>query len=34
MLAVILEVWFRPQDVSDLFLRTWRDRLVDLDLWD
>jgi hypothetical protein len=34
MLAVILEVWFRPQDVGDFFLRTWRDRLVDLDLWD
>lgn len=34
MLAVIFHVWFRPQDVGDLFLRTRRDGLVDLDLGD
>ncbi|MCU1440418.1 MAG: hypothetical protein JWP85_1415 [Rhodoglobus sp.] len=34
MLAVVFDVWFRPQDVRDLFLRTGRDGLVDLDLWD
>jgi hypothetical protein len=34
MLAVIFDVWFRPQDIGDLFLRTRRDGLIDLELWD
>lgn len=34
MLAVIFDVWFRPQGVGDLFLRTRRDGLVDLELGD
>jgi hypothetical protein len=33
-LAVILDFWFRPQGVGDLFLRTRRDGLVDLKLWE
>ena len=32
MLAVIFDVWFRPQGVGDLFLRTRWDGLVDLEL--
>lgn len=31
MLAVIFDVWFRPQSVGDLFLGTRRDGLVDLE---
>jgi hypothetical protein len=34
MLAVIYHVWFRTQGVGDLFLRTRRDGLVDLELWE
>jgi hypothetical protein len=34
MLAMVFDVWFRPQDVGDLFLRTRRDGLVNLELWD
>ena len=34
MLAVIFYVWFRSQDVGDLFLRARGDGLVDLELWD
>lgn len=34
MLAVIFDIWFRSQGVGDLFLRTRRDGLVDLELWD
>lgn len=34
MLPVVFDVWFRPQDVGDLFLRTRRDGLVNLELWD
>lgn len=34
MHTVILDVWFRPQGVGDFFLRTRRDGLVDLELWD
>jgi hypothetical protein len=34
MLAVILDVRLRPQDVGDLFLRTRRDGLVELKLWE
>jgi hypothetical protein len=33
-LAVILDFWFRPQGVGDLFLRTRRDGLVELKLWE
>jgi hypothetical protein len=32
MLAVVFDVWFRPQDISDLFLRTQSDGLIDLEL--
>ena len=34
MRAVIFDVWLRTQDVRDLFLRTRRDGLVDLELGD
>lgn len=34
MLAVIFDVWFRPQDVGDLFLGARWDRLVDLEFRD
>ena len=34
MVAVIFYVWFRSQDVGDLFLRARGDGLVDLELWD
>jgi hypothetical protein len=34
MLAVIFDVWLRPQDVGDLFLGTRRNVLVDLELWE
>ena len=34
MVTVVLEVWFRSQHIGDLFLRTRRDGLVDLDLRD
>jgi hypothetical protein len=34
MLAVILDVRLRPQGVGDLFLRTRRDGLVELELWE
>ena len=34
MLAVIFYVWFRSQEVGDLFLRARGDGLVDLKLWD
>ncbi|WP_166791519.1 hypothetical protein [Cryobacterium sp. Hh38] len=31
---MIYHVWFRSQDIGDLFLRTRGDGLVDLELWD
>ncbi len=34
MRTVVFDVWFRPQDVRDLFLRTRRDGLVDLEFGD
>jgi hypothetical protein len=34
MLAVIFDVRLRPQGVGDLFLWTWRDGLVVLELGD
>ena len=32
--AVVLDVWFRPQEVGDLLLRARRNGLVDLELRD
>lgn len=34
MLAVIFDVWLRPKNVGEFFLRTRRDSLVDFELWD